>query len=368
MMGIVGARWGAPFWVLATLVAVGGCQEGADDGRGEIESRVLAEPEALCSLTVTGIGTLDLENDYLPHVVHCENGGANFEALKAQAIAARSVAYHTVATHGQICDSQGCQVYSCGSEPTEEVRLAVAATAGQVLTYDGQLTYAFFVAGDANTAAPSCEGNLGANTEKYVTYNRGAAGDAVEQTSLGWIFDWDDPGYGTNRGCLSQWGSRCLENNYGYSAEQILRTYYGEDIEIMQAHGTCVGAPAPAPAPAPEPLPPGDCDPWLEQDEVLFANDNIRSCNGLYTLWMQGDGNVVLYEEATGRPLWNSRTVGTLDPVLVMQSDGNFVLYDSAGTPAWHVGTHGNEGAAMRVTDDGNLVVERGGTALWQAR
>lgn len=351
------------------MVAAGGCYEGIDEPT-EIQPRVQAKPEAVCNVKVTGIGTLDLEKDYLPHVVHCENGGANFEALKAQAIAARSVAYHTIATHGQICDSQGCQVYSCGSEPTAEERLAVAETAGQVLTYNGQLTYAFFVAGDSNTAAPTCEGNLGANTEKYVTQNLGAVGHQVEQTSLGWIFDVDDAGYGTNRGCMSQWGARCLENNYGYSAEQILRTYYGGDIEIMQAHGACVddAPPAPPAADDPEPLPPVDCDPWLEPNEVLLGNEAISSCNDRFTLWMQGDGNVVLYENATGRPLWNSRTVGTVDPVLVMQTDGNFVLYDGAGTPAWHASTHGNPGATMRVTDTGNLLIQRDGATLWKAR
>lgn len=352
-------------WVLGTAVACSGCYEGIDDTT-EILPRVKATPEARCEVTVTGIGTLDLENDYLPHVVHCENGGAGFEALKAQAIAARSVAYHAMATHGRICDSQDCQVYSCGSEPTAEQRQAVAETAGQVLTYNGQLTYGFYVAGDPDTAAPSCFGSLSAKTEKYVTDNARATGDQVAQTQLGWIYDPGDSGWGTNRGCLSQWGSRCLENNFGYSAEDILRTYYGADIEIMQAAGSCIDA-AP-PQPAPEPPPPLSCDPLLEPNEALFAHDHVRSCNGKYTLWMQGDGNVVLYEEATGRPLWNTQTVGTKDPMLIMQLDGNFVLYDGAGTPVWHTSTHGHDGAMLRVEDDGNVIVWDGWTAIWGAR
>ena len=128
-MGTVGTRWRGSGFYFAALLACGGCYEGIDDTT-EITPRVKATPDALCEVKVAGIGTLDLENDYLPHVVHCENGGANFEALKAQAIAARSVAYHAMKTHGQICDGQGCQVYSCGSEPTAEQRLAVAETAG----------------------------------------------------------------------------------------------------------------------------------------------------------------------------------------------------------------------------------------------
>ena len=72
---------------------------------------------AYCEINVTGKGVKALEDDYLPHVITCENGGANLEALKAQAIAARSVAYYNMATKGSICDGQGCQVYSCGAGP-----------------------------------------------------------------------------------------------------------------------------------------------------------------------------------------------------------------------------------------------------------
>jgi len=46
--------------------------------------------DAYCSVTVRGVGTLDVETDYLPHVIACENGAASFEALRAQAVSARS--------------------------------------------------------------------------------------------------------------------------------------------------------------------------------------------------------------------------------------------------------------------------------------
>jgi hypothetical protein len=44
-------------------------------------------------VNVVGKGVKATEDDYLPNVITCENGGAGFEALKAQAIATRSVAY-----------------------------------------------------------------------------------------------------------------------------------------------------------------------------------------------------------------------------------------------------------------------------------
>ncbi len=85
--------------------------------------------QAFCQINVEGVWRAT-ETDYLPHVIACENGGAGFEALKAQAIAARSVAYYNMATAGSICDGQGCQVYSCGIQPSHNHSPADAATPG----------------------------------------------------------------------------------------------------------------------------------------------------------------------------------------------------------------------------------------------
>ncbi len=197
-------------------------------------------PEAYCQIYVEGTGWVDTETDYLPHVITCENGGANLEALKAQAIAARSVAYYSMANGGSICDGQGCQVYSCGASPSAMAYQAVTETSGVYLNFNNVLTYAFYVAGDPNTAPPSCVGTPGVGTEGWVTYNEGQSGSAVEQTELGWVFDVGEPGYGQNRGCMSQWGARCLENSNGYDYADILRFFYGADINMTQAQGSCV--------------------------------------------------------------------------------------------------------------------------------
>lgn len=218
--------------------------------------------EAYCDINVEGVNR-PTETDYLPHVIQCENGGANFEALKAQAIAARSVAYYAMANDGQICDGQGCQVYSCGAQP-EQIHLdAVEATAGQYLSFNGWLTYAFFVAGDSQQPA-SCvdtdNGNVSA-TEKWVTFNEGKTVYDVDQTALGFKFpeDLNTQGYGQNRGCMSQWGGRCLENTKGYDATKIIRFYYGADIEIIQAQGACVVPPPPPNKPAEGNFEAADC-------------------------------------------------------------------------------------------------------------
>jgi hypothetical protein len=238
------------FLALASAAACGDAQDAAVRGPLPL-SEIQAPYEAWCTMFVHGRGHVDTESDYLPHVVQCENGGASLEALKAQAIAARSVAYWSMATHGSICDSQQCQVYSCGREPNELVRRAVAETAGQYLSYDDVLTYGFYVSGDSQTSPPFCEGRPDGELEHLVTYNDGSFGTEVEQTTLGYVFDPEDAGYGQNRGCMSQWGARCLEEQ-GRDAAGILRFYYGADIEIRQASGSCAAPPEPPPPPPPD--------------------------------------------------------------------------------------------------------------------
>lgn len=196
-------------------------------------------PAAHCEIQVDGVGLIDMETDYLPHVIVCENGGANLEALKAQAIAARSVAYYAIETSGGICDSQGCQVYSCSNNPTDIHYQAVEETSGMYLLYNDTLTYGFYVAGDNGVAPPACIGSSG-STEGWVTYNEGKTGTDVQQTALGFIHDPGDNGYGQNRGCMSQWGARCLENHNGYDYLEILRFFYGDDIALTQGAGECV--------------------------------------------------------------------------------------------------------------------------------
>jgi hypothetical protein len=221
------------------VLALAGCGPGSsgDESVATVAQPIAAPlPQAFCTIEVEGKGPKDAENDYLPHVITCENGGANLQALKAQAIAARSVAYYNMAGKGSICDSQGCQVYGCSATPQAKHYQAVAETAGQYLSYDSMLTYGFYVAGDSNVQPPGCI-DVGGSTTGYITYNEGKTGTAVEQTTLGYV---GPPGYGQNRGCMGQWGARCLENNNGYDYLKILQFYYGADIQILTAPGPCV--------------------------------------------------------------------------------------------------------------------------------
>jgi MYXO-CTERM domain-containing protein len=204
--------------------------------------------DAYCSAMVIGTGIVDVETDYIPHVVQCENGAASFEALKVQAIAARSYLYYRLDRTGDIDDGTGDQVYSCGRTPSIQHMMAAEATAGQVLQYQGTQVAAFYVAG-AKQTAPSCMGGTDdpTNTERYVTYNEGRSGDAIDQTTLGFV----NPANLANRGCMSQNGSDCLSDD-GRLTDEILRFYYGTDIEVVQAVGACVATPDPPDASVPD--------------------------------------------------------------------------------------------------------------------
>jgi hypothetical protein len=196
---------------------------------------------AYCNANVTGVGSVATETDYLPHVVHCENGGAPLESLKAQAVASRTYLYYKMDTSGSIDDGQGDQVYTCGSEPDANDIEAVNETSGIVLQYKSASIAAFFVAG-ADSTPPACmdDGTDSTDTVQYVTYNQGLSGSNINQTSLGYV----DPTNYANRGCMSQLGSRCLAN-LGDSFDTILKFYYGEDIQIVQSTGACVVSNAP---------------------------------------------------------------------------------------------------------------------------
>jgi hypothetical protein len=95
----------------------------------------------------------------------------------------------------------------------------------------------------------------------------------------------------------------------------------------------------------------------------LGVNHQLRSNNGLYVLIMQGDGNLVLYEGVMTPPrraVWSTNT-WNLPPErrpnrADMQQDGNFVLYSTTGAE-WASGTHTFPGSRLILQDDRNLVI-----------
>lgn len=111
------------------------------------------------------------------------------------------------------------------------------------------------------------------------------------------------------------------------------------------------------------PTTPSATDRMQGGSELAAAAELISPENG-YRLVMQSDGNAVVYE-ASGAPIWNSRTFRA-GSHLSMQTDGNLVVYTPTGQPVWNTGTFGRPGATLVMQSDGNLVLySANGAPLW---
>lgn len=102
----------------------------------------------------------------------------------------------------------------------------------------------------------------------------------------------------------------------------------------------------------------------MRANETLFAGQSVWSTNGSYRIIMQSDGNLVLYGPSGA--LWSTRTTGTSSSNrAVMQGDGNFVVYNNSNSPVYHTGTYGHTGATLVVQADSNVVLYTGSTPLF---
>jgi hypothetical protein len=90
--------------------------------------------------------------------------------------------------------------------------------------------------------------------------------------------------------------------------------------------------------------------------QTLSPGAWISSTDSRFTLIYQDDGNVVLYRNADGHPLWNSHTQGTSPGIAVMQHDGNFVAYDPNIRASYATGSDA-PGSSLVVQNDGNMVI-----------
>lgn len=95
----------------------------------------------------------------------------------------------------------------------------------------------------------------------------------------------------------------------------------------------------------------------VRNGESLKTNDKITSTNSKYYLTLQSDGNVVLYKGE--KALWATMTNGKGANSIYVQKDGNFVAYRSDDRAVWASGTNGRGGREtfLIMQDDGNLVL-----------
>ena len=112
----------------------------------------------------------------------------------------------------------------------------------------------------------------------------------------------------------------------------------------MYLHNQCIAA--------------GQCPDTLASGQSLLPGQSRTSIDGRFQFIYQSNGNLELH--GPSGMLWESGTAGTSPGQAAMQgSDGNFVIYDSGGTPIWwtDTGSSQNAGSYLSVQPDGNVVI-----------
>jgi hypothetical protein len=112
----------------------------------------------------------------------------------------------------------------------------------------------------------------------------------------------------------------------------------------------------------------------LAPPDELNIGDSLTSSNGRYQLILQSDGNLVIYDlQENHLAVWSSGTNGKAVSKALMQDDGNFVIYGNPTAlnplnPLWATNTANQPDAFLVLQDDGSLIVVRQiREALWSA-
>lgn len=297
--------------------------------------------------------------------------------LRAFAVAARSLAMQFIGRGGatyDICDTTQCQEftgptgYTSGGAATSNwyasTSSAATDTAGQYLTYQGAAATTQY---SASNGGWSTDGGLPYLPARADPWDGAAPGDPVHSWTASLpaaAVEAAFPAVGTlqrvvvtGRDGHGEWGGRVLSVRLEGSAGSVTTTGaalmnarpYPAYRDGLRSSWWSLGAPAAPP----------------QEQPYLYYSQPLWSPSGTFQMVMQGDGNLVVYD-AAGRARWATGT-SVLGSFLVMQGDGNLVMYDAAGAPVWTTATS-SVGAVLRMQDDGNLVLYSGyGQPLWDS-
>jgi hypothetical protein len=231
------SRGRALVFLCPLLVLVSGCAATADDD-GDLDEGAGVKDAAVVESIYTVDGWMSLEDAYVPRVCTQENGAADFEALKAQAVAARTYLLRAMrddtslgTTSNPVGNGEHFQAYA--KTANQGCIDAAQQTRGMVGKYQGQIVIGNYVAGSSVNADGSL-GNDYSSTEKWVTYNEGKTGSNVTPTKLSYTARSD------NRGCMGQNRADWLSRQ-GYGFVDILRYFYGADLEVGSVDGGSTG-------------------------------------------------------------------------------------------------------------------------------
>ncbi len=100
----------------------------------------------------------------------------------------------------------------------------------------------------------------------------------------------------------------------------------------------------------------------------MVRGNTLDTCSGLqspdtdHVAVQQSDGNFVIYNIPTGKAIWSTNTYmqGVQPNNFTYQTDGNLVVYDSAGKAYWSPNVYGKPSTTLVMQNDGNLVLYNG--------
>ncbi len=114
----------------------------------------------------------------------------------------------------------------------------------------------------------------------------------------------------------------------------------------------------------------------------------LKSANDAYMLVQQSDGNLVMYNTKTNKPIWAhniqngiplAQYSAKLPNHTIYQSDYNFATYNAGGDLIWEAGLANKTSTDLVMQEDGNLVIYNTpglkptngvwkGNAIWASR
>jgi hypothetical protein len=118
--------------------------------------------------------------------------------------------------------------------------------------------------------------------------------------------------------------------------------------------------------PSPGPFPPQTCviGTILHAPQTMQVNQCIISPKGQYLLLLNSGGPLFIYDLAHNVGTWGAPGSNNGGNTASLQSDGNFVVYNSSNTALWSSGTSGTGANLLDMEDDGRIILYR---PVWQS-
>ncbi|MEQ1877107.1 MAG: tectonin domain-containing protein [Bdellovibrionia bacterium] len=125
-------------------------------------------------------------------------------------------------------------------------------------------------------------------------------------------------------------------------------------VRAQGTSGPSGGGPTPTPTPKID---------HLDVDKFLNPGEGLLSADGRNKLDYLANGNLVFTVD--GNLEWESATSGTQPGLALMQSDGNFVIYNAANNAIFATNTD-SVGSTLKIQNDNRLILySSGGSIMW---